>query len=70
VFFGSLFFGAMATGGHIMQAVTPTNIDYSLAQVIQAVVVFCVATPALIIEMFKLRDPARRGSSRVEGAGA
>ena len=70
VFFGAIFFGAMATGGHIMQAVTPTNIDYSLAQVIQAVVVFCVATPALIIEMFKLREPARRAAPSAQGAAA
>ena len=70
VFFGAIFFGAMATGGHIMQAVTPTNIDYSLAQVIQAVVVFCVATPALIIEMFKLREPARRAAVNAQGAAA
>lgn len=56
VFFGALFFGAMFAGGEAMQAFTPTNIQFSLAQVIQAVVVFCVATPALLIEAFRLRD--------------
>jgi simple sugar transport system permease protein len=56
VFFGALFFGAMFTGGDYMQALTPTNIQFTLADVIQAVVVFCVATPALIVEVFRLRE--------------
>ena len=59
VFFGAVFFGAMYAGGEAMQAFTPTNIQYSLAQVIQAVVVFCVATPALIVEIFRLTDNGR-----------
>jgi simple sugar transport system permease protein len=59
VFFGAIFFGAMYAGGEAMQAFTPTNIQYSLAQVIQAVVVFCVATPALIVEIFRLTDSGR-----------
>ncbi len=59
VFFGAIFFGAMYAGGEAMQAFTPTNIQYSLAQVIQAVVVFCVATPALIVEIFRLTDNGR-----------
>jgi ABC-type uncharacterized transport system permease subunit len=67
VFFGAIFFGAMYAGGEAMQAFTPTNIQYSLAQVIQAVVVFCVATPALIIEIFRLTD---NGRFRTSGAGA
>ncbi len=66
VFFGAIFFGAMYAGGEAMQAFTPTNIQFSLAQVIQAVVVFCVATPALIVEIFRLTDNGRFRSS---GAG-
>jgi len=57
VFFGALFFGFMYSGGHIMQA--STNIAFSLALVIQAVVVFCVATPAVVIELFRLRDTGK-----------
>ena len=68
VFFGAIFFGAMYAGGEAMQAFTPTNIQYSLAQVIQAVVVFCVATPALIVEIFRLTDNGRfRSSGSVGG---
>ena len=67
VFFGAIFFGAMFAGGEAMQAFTPTNIQFSLAQVIQAVVVFCVATPALIVEAFRLRDGARLVSTTGTG---
>lgn len=67
VFFGSLFFGAMYTGGSAMQSYTPTNIQFSLALVIQAVVVFCVATPALIVEVFRLRDTGKLGGTAKAG---
>jgi general nucleoside transport system permease protein len=67
VFFGAVFFGAMYAGGEAMQAFTPTNIQYSLAQVIQAVVVFCVATPALIVEIFRLTDNGRFRSTGSSG---
>jgi simple sugar transport system permease protein len=67
VFFGAIFFGAMYAGGEAMQAFTPTNIQYSLAQVIQAVVVFCVATPALIVEIFRLTDNGRFRSTGSAG---
>jgi simple sugar transport system permease protein len=67
VFFGAIFFGAMYAGGEAMQAFTPTNIQYSLAQVIQAVVVFCVATPALIVEIFRLTDNGRFRSTGSSG---
>lgn len=70
VFFGAIFFGAMYAGGEAMQAFTPTNIQYSLAQVIQAVVVFCVATPALIIEIFRLTDNERFRASGAAGGWA
>ena len=64
---GAIFFGAMYAGGEAMQAFTPTNIQYSLAQVIQAVVVFCVATPALIVEIFRLTDNGRFRSTGSSG---
>jgi ABC-type uncharacterized transport system permease subunit len=67
VFFGAIFFGAMYAGGEAMQAFTPTNIQYSLALVIQAVVVFCVATPALIVEIFRLTDNGRFRSTGSAG---
>jgi general nucleoside transport system permease protein len=67
VFFGAIFFGVMYTGGAAMQAFTPTNIQFSLSQVIQAVVVFCVATPALVIEAFRLRDGASLISTNGSG---
>jgi simple sugar transport system permease protein len=67
VFFGAVFFGAMFAGGEAMQAYTPTNIQFSLAEVIQAVVVFCVATPALIVEIFHLRDGSRLTSNTTTG---
>jgi len=70
VFFGAIFFGAMYAGGEAMQAYTPTNIQYSLAQVIQAVVVFGVATPALIVEIFRLTDNGRFRSSGSSGGWA
>lgn len=70
VFFGAIFFGAMYTGGHLMQGATPSNIQFSLAQVIQAVVVFCVATPALVVEVFKLRENGRLGDSARAGGWA
>jgi general nucleoside transport system permease protein len=70
VFFGAVFFGAMYAGGEAMQAFTPTNIQYSLAQVIQAVVVFGVATPALIVEIFRLTDSGRFRASSAGGGWA
>jgi hypothetical protein len=50
-----------------MQAFTPTNIQFSLAQVIQAVVVFCVATPALLVEAFRLRGGSQLTSTAGTG---
>lgn len=51
---GSLLFAALISGGRNMQAVTGIPID--LTTVIQAVIVFMVATPALVREVFRLRD--------------
>ena len=53
VVLGSLLFAALITGGRYMQAATGIPID--LTTVIQAVIVFFVATPALIREIFRLR---------------
>jgi len=54
VVLGSLLFAALSTGGRYMQATT--NIPIDLTSVIQAVIVFLVATPALVREIFRLRQ--------------
>jgi simple sugar transport system permease protein len=54
VVLGSLLFAALSTGGRYMQATTSIPID--LTSVIQAVIVFLVATPALVREIFHLRN--------------
>jgi simple sugar transport system permease protein len=54
VVLGALLFAALDTGGRYMQASTGIPID--LTTVIQAVIVFFVATPALIREIFRLRE--------------
>jgi ABC-type uncharacterized transport system permease subunit len=63
---GSLLFAALQTGGRNMQAVTGIPID--LTTVIQAIVVFFVATPALVREVFRLRDTGV-GATRVMTSG-
>ncbi|MGO8724136.1 MAG: ABC transporter permease [Acidimicrobiales bacterium] len=57
VFLGSLLFAAMITGGRNMQAVT--GIDLDLTTVIQALIVFMVATPALVRDIYRLKDSGR-----------
>jgi simple sugar transport system permease protein len=57
VLLGSLLFAAMITGGRNMQAVT--GVDLDLTTVIQALIVFMVATPALVREIFRLKDSGR-----------
>ena len=54
----AFLFGALDAGGHQVQIYSTTNIDYSISLVIQAVIVFCVATPALIVAIFRLKQPA------------
>ena len=54
VVLASLLFAALSTGGRYMQATT--NIPTDLTSVIQAVIVFLVATPALVREIFHLRQ--------------
>jgi ABC-type uncharacterized transport system permease subunit len=63
---GSLLFAALISGGRNMQAVT--NIPIDLTTVIQAVIVFFVATPALVREVFRLRE-ARGGQARIATKG-
>lgn len=58
VILGALLFAALSTGGSYMQA--STNIPIDLTSVIQAVIVFLVATPALVREIFRLRDSGLR----------
>jgi general nucleoside transport system permease protein len=54
VVLGSLLFAALYRGGVYMQATV--GIPQDLTSVIQAVIVFLVATPALVQEIFRLRD--------------
>ncbi len=54
VFLGSLLFAALITGGRSMQAATGIPLD--LTTVIQAIIVFFVATPALVREIYRLKD--------------
>jgi ABC-type uncharacterized transport system permease subunit len=63
---GSLLFAALISGGTNMQAVTGIPVD--LTTVIQAVIVFFVATPALVREVFRLRE-ARAGQARIATTG-
>jgi simple sugar transport system permease protein len=50
----ALFYGAVQTGGLTMQF--ETGISYQLTMVIQALIVLFVTAPALIAEIFRLRD--------------
>ncbi len=63
---GSLLFAALISGGRNMQAVTGIPID--LTTVIQAVIVFMVATPALVRQVFRLRE-VRGGQTRIASKG-
>jgi ABC-type uncharacterized transport system permease subunit len=63
---GSLLFAALISGGRNMQAVTSIPID--LTTVIQAVIVFMVATPALVREVFRLKE-VRGGQTRIATKG-
>jgi simple sugar transport system permease protein len=66
VFLGSLLFAALITGGRSMQA--STGIPLDLTTVIQAIIVFFVATPALVREIYRLKD-AGGGQARVLSKG-
>jgi ABC-type uncharacterized transport system permease subunit len=66
VVLGSLLFAALISGGRTMQAATGIPID--LTTVIQAIIVFFVATPALVREVYRLRE-ARTGQARIATKG-
>jgi ABC-type uncharacterized transport system permease subunit len=66
VVLGSLLFATLITGARNMQAVT--GIPTDLSTVIQALMVFCVATPALVREIFRLRE-ARGGQLAISTKG-
>jgi simple sugar transport system permease protein len=53
VVFASLLFGALQAGGSNMQAAAGVSID--IVMVIQAVIVLCVAAPALVRTIFRLK---------------
>ncbi|MDE3065534.1 MAG: ABC transporter permease [Acidobacteriota bacterium] len=53
IVWGSLLFAALGVGGRSMQGAT--NIPNDLAIIVQYVIVLCVATPALVQEIFRLR---------------
>jgi simple sugar transport system permease protein len=54
VVLGSLLFAALDVGGASMQVATGIPID--LSSVIQATIVFCIATPMLVRELYRLRE--------------
>jgi simple sugar transport system permease protein len=66
VVLGSLLFAALISGGRNMQAVT--GIPTDLTTVIQAIIVFFVATPALVREVFRLRE-AGIGAGQISTKG-
>jgi ABC-type uncharacterized transport system permease subunit len=53
IVWGSLLFAALGVGGRAMQAAT--GIPNDLAIIVQYVIVLCVATPAMIQEIFRIR---------------
>jgi simple sugar transport system permease protein len=66
VVLGSILFAALFVGGRNMQAVTGIPLD--LTTIIQAIVVFFVATPSLVHEVFRLRETGA-GVTRVGTKG-
>lgn len=53
-----LLFGALKSGGFLMQAETPTPID--IIVVVQSIIVLLIAAPPLIRAIFRLPDPDRQ----------
>ncbi|WTW97116.1 ABC transporter permease [Streptomycetaceae bacterium NBC_01309] len=71
VVFAALLFGALQAGGSKMQAAVGVSID--IVMVIQAVIVLCVAAPALVRTIFRLKGAHRGGEGGLvakETAGA
>ncbi|NUU20706.1 MAG: ABC transporter permease, partial [Streptomycetaceae bacterium] len=63
VVFASLLFGALQAGGSNMQAAAGISID--IVTVIQAVIVLCVAAPALVRTIFRLKGAHKGGEGAV-----
>ncbi|MCF2529784.1 ABC transporter permease [Yinghuangia soli] len=71
VVFAALLFGALQAGGSTMQAAAGVSID--IVMVIQAVIVLCVAAPALVRTIFRLKGAHKGGEGGLvakETAGA
>ncbi len=66
IVWGALLFGALNVGGRATQATT--GIPNDLAIIIQYVIVLCVATPAMVQEIFRLRAE-RAGSLQLATKG-
>ncbi len=66
IVWGSLLFAALGVGGRATQAIT--GIPNDLAIIIEYVIVLCVATPAMIQEIFRLRS-IRAGALQLATAG-
>lgn len=62
VFLAGVLFGALKTGGFLMQSTTSTPIDIIL--VLQAVIVLLIAAPPLVRTIFRLPDPEVRRRTR------
>jgi ABC-type uncharacterized transport system permease subunit len=62
---GGLLFGALQAGGLAMQAATSVPLD--LVQVIQAIIVFFVAAPAVVRDIFRIKSGG--GNLRVLSGG-
>ncbi|MGI8948406.1 MAG: ABC transporter permease [Ornithinimicrobium sp.] len=56
-FLAGLLFGALKSGGFLMQSLTQTPIDIIL--VVQSVIVLLIAAPPLVRSVFRLPDPER-----------
>ncbi len=56
-FLAGLLFGALKSGGFLMQSLTQTPIDIIL--VVQSVIVLLIAAPPLVRAVFRLPDPDR-----------
>jgi general nucleoside transport system permease protein len=68
VFLGAVLFSALDVGGRYMQG--STGIPLDLTQVIQAVIIFFVATPGLVNEVYRIRGRNIGQNLLTQGWGA
>lgn len=68
VVLGAILFSALDVGGRFMQGAT--NIPLDLTEVIQAVIVFFVATPGLVNEVYRIRGRNVGQSTLTQGWSA